>query len=198
MAPPSPSSDSSSKYSSVASSYVGPSHWRSHYVSSSPSPPPHKRRRVLLYSSSSALFSPPLSVGPSRKFKGSPTALHHEKTIEDTIKVVVEHVVLPIHAEPTNRDRLDEHEEVIQGMYENLIEMTNLCERVRAMEIGDLSLRGSVRTIRKSYVGMQRQLRYTKEELRIMLTTRSGITPDALKELIAQRVVEVLADYEAN
>ncbi|GJX70553.1 hypothetical protein Tco_0307724 [Tanacetum coccineum] len=151
-APPSPSSDSSLEYSLVASSYVGPSHWRSRYVSSSPSPPPRKRCRVLLYSSSSALFSPPLSVGPSRKFKGSPTVLHHEETIEDTIKVVVEPVILPIHAEPTNKERLDEHEQVIQGMYENLIEMYVI--RFEEIEEQQRAQRD------------KRQLRYTKEELR--------------------------------
>ncbi|GJZ91556.1 hypothetical protein Tco_0663483 [Tanacetum coccineum] len=173
MATPSLSSDSSSEYSSATPSYARPSRRRSRYVSSSSSPPPRKRCRVLVCPSSSASLSPPLLVGPSckrcrspttslsaaahslaalspaavdrlpprRRFRGSPAASHHEETIEDTIEVVVELVSCPFLL-----SRLTERER----------ERSNLLERVRAMELGDQSLRDSVRTVRESYARMQR------------------------------------------
>ncbi|GKA64855.1 hypothetical protein Tco_0764562, partial [Tanacetum coccineum] len=218
-APPSLSSDSSSEYSLTTPSYAGPFRRRYLYVSSS-SPPPRKRCRILVCLSSSASLSPPLLVGlsrkrcrppttslsaaahspaalspmvadrlpPRRRFKGLPAASHHEETIKDTIEVVVEPVILPVHAEPADRERLDEHKEVIEGLC--LLkerERTNLRERVRAMELGDQSLRDSVRTDRESYAGMQ-----------TMMTTRLGMTLDALEEQVAQHVAEALANYKAN
>ncbi|GJX29370.1 hypothetical protein Tco_0237449 [Tanacetum coccineum] len=189
------------------------------YVSSS-SPSPRKRRRVSPHSSSSVSLSSLSSIGPSRKRCSSSgtsledssievsTRVGHEADIEAGIEVGAEasvwatiEIAFDVMAEPdtppvlpeqTLTKRLDDHKEVIQEMYDHLLEMplqmmkeveeetriltsrletaeaerTNLRERVRALELSEKRLRDTLRVKRDRFVRVQHHLAYVSEELR--------------------------------
>ncbi|GJT65579.1 hypothetical protein Tco_1017059 [Tanacetum coccineum] len=173
--------------------------------------PSHKRCRSPATSlSTTALSSVALVLVradrlPSRKrFRDSSAPSHQEVSIEDsteagteggievTIQDAVEPDISPFLPEQTVIEKLDEHEKAIQGMHNNLIEMTimrfeeleedqktlkdraetvetkrtNLRERVRSLEIGGLSLQDTLRAKREAYARIERQLGFVTEELR--------------------------------
>ncbi|GKA02692.1 hypothetical protein Tco_0675473, partial [Tanacetum coccineum] len=132
-------------------------------------------------------YVPDDRLPPRKRFRGSPAASLQEDTIETTIEVTfkatAEPVIPPDHPEQTIRERLYEHEEVIDEMYEYFLEMPvirfeeikeelqtlkdrvatfegenlNLRERIRAMELGDKSLRAALRTARAGQSGIHRR-----------------------------------------
>ncbi|GKC90767.1 putative reverse transcriptase domain-containing protein, partial [Tanacetum coccineum] len=166
-------------------------------------------------SETSSASDTPTSVGPSpdhlpprKRFRGSLTTSHQEISIEDSIedgtetsikamiKVTAEMADVPdipyVLPEPTVEEKLEEHKEVIQGMYEHLLKMsvmrfeeleeeqkalkdravtteterTNLREQVRSLEMSELSLKDSLRVDREAYARVQHQLGFVTEELR--------------------------------
>nr|GEV97433.1 hypothetical protein [Tanacetum cinerariifolium] len=202
---------------------------RSRYVSSSSSsPPPRKRHIVLVYSSSSDLLSPSPSIGPSRKrcispttslpatthsptalslvqadrlppckrFRGLPVALLYEEIVE----AAAEPIIPPVHPEPNDMERLDEHKEELQTLRDKVAESegenTSLRDMIRSMKLSDLSLRDLLRMDRARQTRMHHQLKDTAGELRQCQIAR--MSTDAIEELIAQRVEEALAAREAN
>nr|GEW03066.1 putative reverse transcriptase domain-containing protein [Tanacetum cinerariifolium] len=116
---------------------------------------------------------------PRKRFKGSLAASYQDISIEDSIELTV-------------KERLEEYKEVIQGMYEYLLEVpvmrfkeleekhrvlkdrvvtaqterTNLPKRVRPLEMSELSLKDSLRADREAYARVQRQLGFVIKELR--------------------------------
>nr|GEW48276.1 hypothetical protein [Tanacetum cinerariifolium] len=145
-----------------------------------------------------------------------------EVTLEVTVEVAAEPDTTPILPEETVAKRLDGHKEVIQEMYDHLLETplqrmeeveeetrtltsrpetaktgkTTLRDRVRSLELHEMSLHDTLRVERGIYARVRRHLRYVLEELRqrqsmiIMPATRSGITHEAIEEVIAQSVNE--------
>ncbi|GJX56316.1 putative reverse transcriptase domain-containing protein [Tanacetum coccineum] len=113
---------------------------------------------------------------------------------------------------------LEQLEEGVQGMYKHIMEIplqwleeielgqrelevrsliaggerAGLLDHVMALERSNMRLRD---TLRMESIRADR-LRF--RGLEIMIITRSGMTPEAIKELIAQRVAKALATYEAN
>ncbi|GJX79590.1 hypothetical protein Tco_0327739 [Tanacetum coccineum] len=221
------SSSSSSSESSSSSSKTSPSSEISLHSSSGtshtpPGPLPHRRHQLSSYSTPSsvsvrpsckrckppttspqavALVSPVLSsipadrLSPCKRFRGSPAASLQEDTIEAT----------------TLRDR------VASSKGENII----LRKRVRVMELGDESLRVSLRTTRTRHAKIQRQVRDTTEDLRqshiaclhdrerikmieaysTMSTTNQGMSSTKIEHIVAQRAtdaIEAIAIYETK
>ncbi|GJU30101.1 reverse transcriptase domain-containing protein [Tanacetum coccineum] len=169
---------------------------------------------------------------PHRKrLMGSSSAFHQENSIKDstdigtkvgvkvsvgpTIKIdvdVIAELDIPhVLSEQTMEERLEEHEEVeeeIRTLTSRLettkAERTALRDRVRSLEISEMSLRGTLRFERERFIGVQRHLGYVSAELRrsrmsrfadkesfrmietfmirIMPATRSGMTPEAIEE----------------
>ncbi|GJV17718.1 putative reverse transcriptase domain-containing protein [Tanacetum coccineum] len=188
-------------------------------MSSSSLPSPRKRHKVSPHSSSSALHSSSPSDGPSRKRGGSPTTslsaaahsptallpvqtdlLPPRKSIKDGIKTGYE---ASIEAAIERIEEIEEEQKALKDRAETAeTERTNLHKRVRSLEISNLSIRDTLRAEREAYARIERQLGFVLKELRqsriIMPTTRSGMTPEAIEELIAQRIAEALAANEAN
>ncbi|GJR13878.1 putative reverse transcriptase domain-containing protein [Tanacetum coccineum] len=94
-------------------------------------------------------------------------------------------------------------------------ERANLLEQVASLERSNVRLRGTMMMERAKADRFQRRVRFIESELRFssmmlcmdlglivepvtMTITRSGMTPEAIKELINQRVEEALAAYEAT
>ncbi|GJU26638.1 hypothetical protein Tco_1165259 [Tanacetum coccineum] len=74
-------------------------------------------------------------------------------------------------------------------------ERASLLDRVVAFERSNARLRGPLRMASTRV----NRLRFRRlEAFTIMTITRSGMTPEAIEELINQRVAEALATYEAN
>ncbi|GKB83053.1 putative reverse transcriptase domain-containing protein [Tanacetum coccineum] len=109
-----------------------------------------------------------------------------EVTVEATAEVVDEPDTSTVLPEQTIAERLDGHEEVIQVMYYHLLEM--LLQRIE--EVGE-----ETRTL-TSRLEIAKTKRTNLRERVKALELR--MTPEAVEELIAQRVVEALAAYEAN
>ncbi|GJR07366.1 hypothetical protein Tco_0530350, partial [Tanacetum coccineum] len=224
----SPSPRKRRKVSPHSSSSASPS-------SSSSDGPSHKRGR--LRGSSSAFhqensIEDSTEIGYEASVEGS-TEISHETDIEadvkasaevgtkvgvevsigPTIKIDVDVIakldIPPVLPEQTVEERLKEHEEVIQEMYEHPLEMplqrmgeveeeirtltsrlettkaerTALRNRVRSLEMSKMSFHDTLRFERERFIGVQRHL---------------GMTPEAIEEVIAQRVPEALETYEAN
>ncbi|GJY45158.1 putative reverse transcriptase domain-containing protein [Tanacetum coccineum] len=155
---------------------------RTSHTSSGPLPPP----AVLSHMAVDHLQ-------PRKMFRGTPVA----STEDDTITI---------------EERLEEYEETLQGMYEHLLEIsllmidgikedgqtlrdtliaskgvsTNLRERVRSLELSELSLRDSLRTIRAE-----------RAEITMHVTCR-GLTAAAIERLVNQHVTDAPAAQEAN
>ncbi|GKA97494.1 reverse transcriptase domain-containing protein, partial [Tanacetum coccineum] len=175
-----------------------------------------------------------------------------EPIVDTTAEIAAEPIISPSHANQTVKGRLEEYEETMQGMYEHFLEIplpkidrieedvqtlrdrlvasegvnTNLRERVRSLELSELSLRDSLRTARAERVEMQFQVRHTTEQLqqcqiahyhdsarikrleaflcrhfgyRITIPVkRRGLTTAAIERLVNQRVADALAAQEAN
>nr|GEX62071.1 hypothetical protein [Tanacetum cinerariifolium] len=147
--------------------------------------------------------------------------LGFELTIEATAETTTNPVISPVHTELTVGERLDEHEEVIEEIYKHLLEIplprideikqdlqtlrdkvaasegenTTLRKRVRALELGDLSLKDSLRTARARQAEMQFQVRHTADNMHV---TRRGLSAAAIEQLVNQRVADALAAQEAN
>ncbi|GJZ14571.1 hypothetical protein Tco_0550248 [Tanacetum coccineum] len=85
-------------------------------------------------------------------------------TIENAVNVIIESDTLPAPLVPTVLERLDEHEEVTQETTE--LERTALRDRVRSLEISDLSLCNTLRAEREAYARIERQLGNVSKELR--------------------------------
>ncbi|GKB29814.1 hypothetical protein Tco_0869215 [Tanacetum coccineum] len=167
-------------------------------TSLSPSPlvgPSRKRCRSPTTSLLPAAVPAPTSLSsvpddrlpPRKRFRGSPAASLQEDAVETTIEATVEAaaepVIPPDHPEQTIGEILYEHEEVIDEMYEHLLEMpvirfeeikeelqtlkdrvatsegdnSNLRERIKAMDLGDKSLRAALRTAKAGQSGMHRR-----------------------------------------
>ncbi|GJW97837.1 hypothetical protein Tco_0179645 [Tanacetum coccineum] len=87
-------------------------------------------------------------------------------------------------------------------------ERASLLEQVASLERSNARLRGTLRMEKARADRFRRHMSFMESELRqirrlivrpvIMTITRSGMTPEAIKELIKQRVAEPLAAYEAN
>ncbi|GJY55603.1 hypothetical protein Tco_0454718 [Tanacetum coccineum] len=134
---------------------------------------------------------------PLTRFRGSSIASHQDISIEDnteagfetsieatievTTEVAIEPDILLILPEPTMEERLEDHKEVIQGMYDHMLELlimrfeeleeeqkalkdravtveserTNLRKRVRTLEMSELSLRDSLRDDKEAYARVQ-------------------------------------------
>nr|GEX19764.1 reverse transcriptase domain-containing protein [Tanacetum cinerariifolium] len=64
---------------------------------------------------------------PRKRFRSSLTVSLHKEIVEDTVDVVfnitIELVTSPVHDEQIIDERLEEHEEVIQGIYKHLLEI---------------------------------------------------------------------------
>ncbi|GJW02916.1 hypothetical protein Tco_1561772 [Tanacetum coccineum] len=168
-------SHSSSETSSASGTHTLVTPSRKRYMSPAASMP----TAALVRASLSPMDSDRLP--PHKRLRGSPVVSLYEETVGDTdelpIEVATKPVVPLVHAEPTVKERLEKHEEVIQGMYEHFLEMpmmifeeleeeqkalkdraktaetkrTNLRERVRSLEISDMSLRDTLRAEREAY-----------------------------------------------
>ncbi|GJX50607.1 putative reverse transcriptase domain-containing protein, partial [Tanacetum coccineum] len=114
---------------------------------------------------------------PRKKLRGSPTISLHDEIVEDTdeapVEVAAEPAVPSVHAEPTVRERLDEHSEA---------RCTSIYKRCLSR-----GLRRSRRGRGPTCVGVRK-----------MPTTRSGMTLEAIEQLIGQCVAEALTAREAN
>ncbi|GKB13235.1 hypothetical protein Tco_0847158 [Tanacetum coccineum] len=200
-------------------------HKRFCYVSSSLSPLPRKRRRVSPHSSSSVLLSSS-SVGPSHKRFHQETSLEDSTergykasieggievgaeasvgaTIEIAIDIMAEPDTLPVLPERIVRmENVEEEARILTSRFETAKEeRTNLYERVRALELSEQSLRDTLRVEKERFARVQHHFGFVSKELRqskiIMPATRSGMTPEAMEEVIAQRVAEALEAYEAD
>ncbi|GJT37571.1 hypothetical protein Tco_0937436 [Tanacetum coccineum] len=185
---------------------------RFRYVSSSSSP--RKRRRVSPYLSSSVSLSPSSSVEPSctrgrpptadlspiqadllpprKRLRGSPSTFHQETSIEDS----------------TERG----YEARIKGHTEIGLE-TDIKAGVKVgTEVGVNASVGAIVEIAIDVMAEPDTLPVLPEQTVaerlddyeeviqeiIMSATRSGMTPEAIEEVIAQRVAEALETYEAN
>nr|GEX14980.1 hypothetical protein [Tanacetum cinerariifolium] len=129
-------------------------------------------------------------------------------SIRDTIEITVDFVAEPgtPSALPvlTVAERLEEHEEEIQGMHDYLLEMPAqrleeikdeqriLRERIYVVELKRIALCAKVRSLEISELRLRDTLREEREMLML------GMTPKAIEELIAQHMAEALATYEAN
>ncbi|GKB53686.1 reverse transcriptase domain-containing protein [Tanacetum coccineum] len=127
------------------------------------------------------------------------TETGYEASIEATIKVTTEvaaepHVPL-ILREQTIAERLDKHEEVIQEMYDHILEMP--LQRTKEIEEELKALNDRAETAK-----IERQLGFVSEELRQSRMSyhadRERMTPEAIEELLAQYVAEALAAHKAN
>ncbi|GJX35257.1 hypothetical protein Tco_0246814 [Tanacetum coccineum] len=157
---------------------------------------------------------------PVSRLKGKDVIFSIGSTLEDFIlfvfvlvrNIVSEPVVPPVHAEST-----DELKALKDRAETAKTERTNLCERVRSLEISALRLKDTLRAKREAYARIERQLGFVNEEWKqskmAHLTDRESLrrmetflcrlfdyrmTPKAIKELIAQRVAKALATHEAN
>ncbi|GJV97022.1 putative reverse transcriptase domain-containing protein [Tanacetum coccineum] len=186
------SSPSSSFETSLVSSH---SSFGTSHTPSGPFPPP----AVLSHVATDHL-------PPHKRFRGTPVASPEDDTIEASILL-------------SRLLRLEEYEETLQGMYEHLLEIplrmidgieedgqtlrdtltasegvsTNLHERVRSLELSELSLRDSLRTIRVERAEMLFQLRVTT-----MPVTCQGLIAAAIERLVNQHVADAPATQEAN
>ncbi|GJW28563.1 reverse transcriptase domain-containing protein [Tanacetum coccineum] len=160
---------------------------RSHYVSSSSSPLPRKRHKALPYlfssSSSSGILcssfetsstsDTPTLVGASRKRCRSPATSLLAVTLSPTALVPVR-----VEEQKALKDRAETAE----------TERTNLRERVRSLEISDLSLRDTLRAEKEAYARIEHQLKNADYSFRN--DSRGYRT-------IGQRVAEALEAREA-
>ncbi|GJX79485.1 hypothetical protein Tco_0327634 [Tanacetum coccineum] len=109
-----------------------------------------------------------------------------EATIEVTTEVAAEPHISPILPKQTITERLDEYEEVIQEMYDHILEMP--LQRIEEIEDEQKALND-----RAEIAELERTaLRDRSKSLKIRMT------PEAIEELIAQYVAEALAAHKAN
>ncbi|GJV90389.1 putative reverse transcriptase domain-containing protein [Tanacetum coccineum] len=164
-----------------------PANRRRFHSSSSPSPPDH----------SPAALSPIQAelLPPCKRLRGSPSAHHRETSIEDNIKTGYAASV-----EDYSRTGIESNVEAIieataypsrQWMEEVKEETRTLTSRLETTEVERIILHDSVRSLEISELTL-------RDSLRIMPATRSEMTPEAIEEVIAQRVAEALETYEAN
>nr|GEY54790.1 hypothetical protein [Tanacetum cinerariifolium] len=149
-----------------------------------------------------------------------------EPSVEDTVEIAVDVVAKPIVPDDLPvaivRERLDEFEEVVQGIYEHLMdihaqrlddieeeqrahedgavtidtERARLLDRIRVLEGSNIGLQDALgverERERERTASVERRLGYMLEELRVMTIIQSGMTPEVIKELINQCVAEAL------
>ncbi|GKC23804.1 hypothetical protein Tco_1025954 [Tanacetum coccineum] len=183
-------------------------------------PPLCKRCRVLIYSSSSTSLSPSPSVGPSHKRCRSPTSLLPVTVVSTPpIEMLPPHKrfigssYVPqedVYVETTVEARLDDHSEMIEEMYEHLLDIpfTRLkTTKHEAAEQRDEISRDRISKL--EYRLRYAEYRIQQDELaRVsdieqhlgikMPTTRQGASIMDIKQLIAQCVTDVMATFEAN
>ncbi|GKA94842.1 putative reverse transcriptase domain-containing protein [Tanacetum coccineum] len=155
--------------------------------SSSSDGPSHKRGRspttsLPVVAHSPAVLSPVQAdlLPPHKRLRGSSFAFHQEVSIEDSSEVGYEASI----------------EDGTETGYEASIQVTVEATVEVAVE-SDTSPVLPEQTVEKSLDSHEEVIQVMYDHL-VMPTTRSGMTPGAVEELIAQRVVKALAAYEAN
>ncbi|GKA53992.1 hypothetical protein Tco_0752941 [Tanacetum coccineum] len=121
-----------------------------------------------------ACISIEVNVGVDREYEAESSA---RDIVEIRMDRVIESIVADDIAKPTSEDYLD------------------LVSADRSMEVMQMGLDVSMQEL---YDHMHEIPVNRITDIEIMTITRSGMTPEAIEELINQRVVEALAAYEAN
>ncbi|GJY74210.1 putative reverse transcriptase domain-containing protein [Tanacetum coccineum] len=92
-------------------------------------------------------------------------------------------------------ERLEQVEEVVQDIYAHVMEIP--LQRIEDIETGQRELEARSLIVGGERASLLEQVA-SLERSNIMTITRSGMTPEAIEELINQRVAEALASYEVN
>ncbi|GKD36324.1 hypothetical protein Tco_1251833, partial [Tanacetum coccineum] len=115
-------------------------------------------------------------------------------TIKIDVDVIAELDIPHVLPEQTVEERLEEHEEVEE-------EIRTLTSRLETTKAERTALRDRVRSLEMTELRWSRMSRFADREsfrrietfmIRIMPATRSGMTPEAIEEVIAQRVETVM------
>ncbi|GJS00252.1 hypothetical protein Tco_0316760 [Tanacetum coccineum] len=171
---------------------------RSRYVSLSSSPSPRKRRRASPYlsvlashslSETSSVSDTPTSVGPSHKRCRSPATLLPAVA---PVRASLSHMAvdrLPPRKRLRGSPTVSLHEETVKDTDEALLRLQlSLLEKI---EEGQRALKDRAETAKNKRANLRGRVRK-------MSTTRSGMTLEAIEQLIGQRVAEALTAREAN
>ncbi|GJR23352.1 putative reverse transcriptase domain-containing protein [Tanacetum coccineum] len=127
-------------------------------------------------------------------FKGDDEAEEEARSsARGTIKIGIDRVVEPVVSDDVPEPASDGGSREIRA---------DMLDRIGVLERDNVRLRGMLCVERDRIDSLRRHMAYTQEELRqirlTMHTTRFGMTPEAIEEMIARRVVEAIEAYDTN